>query len=121
MTEQPLLQARTLTGLWTFSQYVYKIAGLSLLIPISQAAAKWTLAVFVPSWVLLALLGVGWQQAGLTAHFVLPGLITWLALRSSSDGGRPVDSARSWLTFGWSALRSRDPRPVRLADSHRVG
>ena len=125
MTEEPpVIVLRTLTRLWRFAQYLYTAAGISLVVPISQTLAKWTLGVFLPIWGIMHILGISWERLGLSAHFLIPGAIVWAAVWQAGEGGRPIDSARSWLRAIWWMFRagvSTDPfRPLHLVSVIRV-
>jgi hypothetical protein len=97
----------TLTRLWLFGRYMYSAGDVRLWTPVSHRAIGYALAVFVPVWVALHVLGVGWGGPGLTGHFVVPGLLVWWLLRMVGEGARPTEMVGSWARLGWHCARGR--------------
>lgn len=120
MNDTGVIHCRTITRLWRFAQHLYSVGDVTLWVPLSHRTMRYTAAGFLPLWLVEHFLGVGWQALGLTAHFVLPGLLTWLCLRAANEGGRVLDSFVSWARLTWlTAHRPIDLRPVRLHGMRR--
>jgi len=103
MSDRPTLDCVTYTRLWTFSRYTYTLLGHRLWLPISHRSVGYLLAVGVPLWGLMALLHVPFQTFGLTAHFIVPWLLTRWALKVAGHGARPHEFAWSWIRFAWNS------------------
>jgi hypothetical protein len=107
----------TLTRLWLFGRYMYSVGNdVRLWTPVSHRAIGYALAVFVPVWVVLHVLRVGWGGPGLTWHFVVPGLVVWWLLRVVGEGARPTEAVGSWARLVVHCARGQRLCPVRVGE-----
>ena len=106
----------TLTRLWLFGRYLYRVGDVTLWTPISHRGLGYALAVFVPVWLVLALLRVGMGGPGLTWRFVIPGLLVWWALHAVGEGQRPHEAVSSWARLCWHVVRAPAVKPVRIRE-----
>ena len=113
----------TLTRLWLYPRHLRTLFGHRLPLPISHRTLGWAALAFAPTWALLRLFGVGWEHVWLTLRFVVPAAATWWLVRVAEAGGRPRESARSWVRYGAWHVRAwlSRPRPVRGRSRARVG
>lgn len=110
------IRALTLTRLWLFSRYLYSVGDYRLWMPISHRGLGYTIAIVAPLWLVLYWLDVPIAEAGLTLHFVLPGLLVWWALRLVGEGAKPTEIITSWARLVWHIVhRGERVVPVRVA------
>lgn len=114
--EQQGMRLLTLTRLWLFGRYLYRVGDRSLWTPVSHRMLGYAVAVFVPVWVVLALLRVSMGGPGLTYRFVIPGLLVWWALHVVGEGQRPHEPVVSWVRMVWHVVRTPAVRPVRIRE-----
>ncbi len=125
------LELLTLTRLWTFPRFIFRIMDKPLGTPINLRLVAWAVPTFFAFWLLLTYTPIRLRTAqglGLVPHLVLPGLVVWWALTQVGQGARPWEMAWSWLRLAWHArprwlvrhVQARHPRLMKVRIRSRV-
>ncbi len=112
------LHLATLTRLWLFPKYLYRIGDKALGNPINLRAVAWGLLLVPTFWLASSLLPggvVGWSGLGLVPRLVLPILCIFFILTKIAHGAKPWEVAWSWLRMAWHLRRRPKPHlPIAL-------
>lgn len=120
-SERETIRLLTLTRLWLFSRYLYRIGEWRLMVPLSHRALGYGLAVFVPVWIVLQWANVSTASAvGMFVYGAIPAGIVWWALHLVGEGARPHELVTSWARYGRAVVLGRRLTPVRVGSRSRA-
>jgi hypothetical protein len=87
----------TLTRLWLFPRYLYRLGDKALDTPVNLRGVAWALLLssFGPIEPLTA------KGAGLIPRLIVPSLLVWLILTKVAHGAKPWEVVWSWTRLGW--------------------
>ncbi len=102
------VELATLTRLYLFGRYLYRVGDKALGTPINLRIVGWAMLLVPLFWIGTNLIGLDPMTAmgsGLIPRLILPGLVVYLIVVKVTHGAKPHEVALSWTRMAWHQRR----------------